>query len=217
MELTLPGPPSPTENQDTHFEPRQSSPRKPEPDSAPDPFDPASLRLSSRESIGIGVKRVITTIAVSKPNKQDFVRAHRDAAYHLDTAILEDSVDRQIYLVAPDLWPDLTAEIKPVKLVTAISRHGNVFLWPATLPSPEGRTNRWHESMLAAQLLATEHWVRVQSDMQSCEYTVYQATGNLPEPEWPQMGFAEILRVAFHGRMIQTMDHPVLKALRGEV
>ena len=124
---------------------------------------------------------------------------------------------RAIVCVCRGLWPALTAEIKPVKLVTSISRHGNVFLWPATLPPPDGRTNRWHESMLAAQRLATEHWVRVQSDMPSGEYSVNQATGNLPEPEWPQMSFAEILKVAFQGRMIQTMDHPILKALRGEI
>lgn len=217
MTLTLHGSPSPDENRDDQSKPKQPLHSKPESVSEPDPFDPASLRLSSAESLGIGVKRVITTIAVNKPNKQDFVRAHCDAAYHLDTAILEDNVDRQIYLVAPCLWHELTAEIKPVKLVTAITRHGQIFLWPATLPSPDGRTNRWHESMLAAQRHATEQWVRVQSDMPSGEYTVHQATGNLPEPEWPEMSFAEIFKVAFQGRMIQTMDHPILKALRGEI
>lgn len=189
----------------------------PEPACTPDPFDPASLRLASADTVGIGVKRVITGIAVNKPTKQEFVRAHPDAEYRLDTATLQDGVDKQFYLVAPPLWADLAAEIKPVKLVTAISRHGNLFLWPAVLPPPDGRSNRWHDSMLTAQDLATRHWVRVQSELSAGEYAVFQATGNLPEPEWPPLSFGEILRLAFQDRFIKTMDHPVLKALRGEV
>lgn len=217
MALKLPAFPFPDENPDDQTKPIDSLPPKPDPNPAYDPFDPALLRLGSAESVGIGVKRIITTVAVGKPNKQEFVRAHPGADYRLDTATLEDTVDRQLYLVAQSLWPDLAAEIKPVKLVTAITRHGNLFLWPATLPPPDGRTNRWHESMLAAQDLATRHWVRVQAEMTAGEYSVFQATGNLPEPEWPALSFSEILKLAFQGRMIQTLDHPVLKTLRGEV
>jgi hypothetical protein len=181
----------------------------------PDPFDPASLRLSAADTAGIGAKRVIVTVTVGKPEKQDFVRAHHDASHQLDTATLVDSVDRQHYLVAPALWGELSREIKPVRLVTALTRHGKLFLWPATLPPPDGRTNQWHESMLAAQNLATKKWVRVMSG--KSEYEVLEPTHAIPEPEWPDITFREILRLAFKGRLIDSMDHPVLKALRGEV
>lgn len=181
----------------------------------PNPFDPASLRLSSADTAGIGVKRVLVSIPVNKPNKQEFVRAHRSADYRIDTATLVDSTDRQHYLVSRELWADLSAEIKKVRLVTAVTRHGNLFLWPATLPSPDGNPCRWHESMLSAQSLAVDKWVRVTSE--SGEYGVYEAQGVLPEPEWPTMPFSEILRLAFQGRYIATMDHPVLRSLRGEI
>jgi hypothetical protein len=216
---------SPDKNPDDNTKPTRPVPPKlrcevptePASDLAPDPFDPASLRLGSAEVVGIGVKRVITNVAVVKPSKQEFVRVHRSADYRLDTATFEDSVDRQHYLVTQPLWNDLSSEIKPVRLVTAITRHGSLFLWPAVLPAPDGRANRWHDSMLAAQGIAVEHWVRVQADMAAGEYGIFRATGSLPEPDWPDLTFKEILRLAFQGRFIDSMDHPVLRALRGEI
>jgi hypothetical protein len=48
-------------------------------------------------------------------------------------------------------------------------------------------------------------------------YDVVQAVGELTEPEWPDLPFAEILRLTFKDRFIRSTDHPVLRALRGEV
>lgn len=181
-----------------------------------DPFDPASLRLGASATAGIGVKRVLNNIPCSKPNKQEFVRVHPDESYRLETAILRDEVQREDYLVASALWRNLAAEIKPVRLAAAITRHGNVFLWPAILPAPDGRSNRWHESMLEAQSHATRYWVRVQADMSIGEYSLFEATGNFPEPEWPDLTFKQMLKLAFRTRMIDSMDHAILRSLRGE-
>ncbi|EMI19532.1 hypothetical protein RMSM_03563 [Rhodopirellula maiorica SM1] len=190
---------------------------KPIDEATPDPFNPAALRLSNADSAGLGVKRVITSIRVGKPNKQEFVRVHPSEDYRIDTTILEDLHDRESYLVAPTLWSELAGEVKPVRLVTSVTRHGTLFLWPGTLPPSEGRTNRWHESMLEAQVLAVKTWIRVQSDMAAGEYAVFRATSPLSEPEWGELTFPEILKLAFGGRFIDSMDHPILRSLRGEV
>jgi hypothetical protein len=47
-------------------------------------------------------------------------------------------------------------------------------------------------------------------------YDVFEATGQLGEPEWPTVPFRELLRVAFKDRLIDRADHPVLRRLRGE-
>jgi hypothetical protein len=47
-------------------------------------------------------------------------------------------------------------------------------------------------------------------------YDVWEATGQLPEPEWPQTPFPDLLRVAFRDRYIADANHPVLRRLRGE-
>jgi hypothetical protein len=47
-------------------------------------------------------------------------------------------------------------------------------------------------------------------------YEVSEAAADWPEPEWPDLPFNEILRIAFKGRVIETLDHATLKRLRGE-
>src|SRR6478609_4411349 len=45
---------------------------------APDPFDPENLRLDQSFVETSGVKKLLTTVPVRKPNNQDFVRVHPD-------------------------------------------------------------------------------------------------------------------------------------------
>ncbi len=181
-----------------------------------DPFDPASLRIDPSAAAGmIGVKRKFVTLKVGKPDKVEFCRVHPDESYRIDTAIVEDKINRESYLVDRALWAELPDFIQLVRLCLAVNRHGNAFLWPAKLPDPNGRPMDWHTSMLEAQQLATESWVRVQADMAAGSYAVFEATGNLPDPEWPELTMTELLRLAFKTRFIDSMNHPFLQELFG--
>jgi len=90
-------------------------------------------------------------------------------------------------------------------------------LWPLKIPAQDGRQNAWHASALQAAGHAKRHWIRVSANMGQGQYDVYEATGNLPEPEWPELTTQQIFRIAFKDRYITSMDHPVLRRLRGEV
>ncbi|WP_419189500.1 hypothetical protein [Stieleria marina] len=181
-----------------------------------DPFDPAALRINPDTAAGaIGVKRKLLSVRCEKPNKQEFVRVHPDEAFRIDTAIIQDKTNRESYLVAPALWTELPDFISLVRLCVAVNRHGTPFLWPATLPDPNGRPMDWHTSMLEAQELAIKHWVRVQADMSAGSYAVFEATGNLPDPQWPELTFQDILKLAFKTRFIDSMNHPFLQELFG--
>ncbi len=48
-------------------------------------FDLESLRVSQDFVKDSGVKKLLTTVPVRKPNRQDFVRVHPDSSYVLDT------------------------------------------------------------------------------------------------------------------------------------
>jgi hypothetical protein len=186
--------------------------------SAPDPFDPAKLRLSQGMTAALGVKKLTTTVPTRKPSKEWFVRCHDDPAFRLETCVVELKEDSETYLVAPDLWDHLAGEgtFSPRLLVTAINKQGTVFIWPIRLPGPDGRHDEWSKSAMEAANVATRGWVRVQSNMNLGAYEVYAATGDLGDPEWPKLPFNELLRIAFRDRYIDTLDHPVLKRLRGE-
>jgi len=181
-----------------------------------DPFDPARLRLS--ETAQIGVRKVQTVISCGKPNRQQFVRVHPSEEYRMQTALFTDEVNREAYLVAPELWDDLAGDIQPTFLFAGITKTtNNVFLWPVRVPDSDGRRNNWHLSALRAAELATSKWVRVQANMADGKYDVFEATGSIPDPEWPDMSFRDMLHLCFGDRHIDSMEHPILKQLRGEV
>ncbi len=180
-------------------------------------LDPSRLRLSQDFGESTGVKKLVTTVPVRKPNKQDFIRVHPDPAYRLETAVLEFKEERETYLVTPELWPELPSELTPKVLFPAINRQKVMFVWPIRLPGEDGRHDEWNASALEAAKMAEKDWIRVSANMSLGAYEVYQATGDLPEPEWPEMEFSKILEIAFKGRFITDIDHPVLRRLRGEL
>lgn len=185
---------------------------------APDPFDPGRLRLSQDFASSLGVKKALLTVPVRKPAKEWFVQVHPDESYRVQTCVLDLKEDRETYLVAPELWPDLAGEptFGPRALFTAVNRQGVLFVWPIRLPGPDGKIDEWNASGLEAAGMAAGQWVRVAANMALGAYEVSVATGDLPSPTWPETSFAGLLRVAFKGRYVDRLDHPVLLKLRGE-
>ena len=183
---------------------------------APDPFDPEALRLDQSFVESSGVKKLLTTVPVRKPNNQDFVRVHEGEAYRLTSAIIELKDDREVYLVLPLVAHQLPGEVSPVTLYTGINRQGVVFLWPVKLPSSDGRQNEWHRSAREAAERAMIRWLRIKADMALGAYAMYEASSTIPEPIWPDYTFKQLLQIGFRDRLVDSVDHPVIKRLRGE-
>jgi hypothetical protein len=182
----------------------------------PDPFDPAALRLSPDFSEGLGVKRLITTIPCRKPNKTEWFRVRPGEEWRLTTAVFEtDGVDRRTYLVAAHLRDQIADNLAPAMLVMCVNRAGDPFIWRIKLPGADGRTNSWTSSALAAAAEAETSWCRMVANMTSCDYSLYTSVADWPEPRWPELPFPEVLRLAFRDGYIDSLEHPVLRELRG--
>ena len=181
------------------------------------PFDNLSaLRLDQSYADTVGVKKLLTTVPVRKPNRQEFVRVHPDPAYRLTpAAIIEVKEDREVYLVMPDMAPILPGEFSTVTLLTTINRQGTLHIWPVKLPAPDGRQNEWHRSAAEAAERAMKKWVRVTSSMSLGAYEIFEAGGDLPEPVWPDYAFEEILKIAFRDRIVDRAEHPLVQRLLG--
>jgi hypothetical protein len=181
------------------------------------PFDPAALRLDQSYT-SIGVKKLVTTVPVRKPSKQDFVRVNPDPAFRLSpAAIIELREERgEVYLVTPAMAVNLPGEYVPATLYTAINRQGVLQIWPVKLPGPDGKVLEWHRSAAEAAERAMERWVRVTANMSLGAYEMFVAQEGLPEPVWPDLTFTEILKVAFMDRYVDDVSHPLVKRLRGE-
>src|SRR5690349_6819105 len=145
---------------------------------APNPFDPAALRLGQGYADMVGVKRLLTTVPVRKPNRQDFVRVHRSPDYRLTpAAIIELTEDREVYLVTPSMAAELPGEFTTATLFTTINRQGVVHPWPVKLPGPDGRHNEWHRSAAEAAEIAIDRWVRVTANMSLGAYEIAEVIG----------------------------------------
>jgi hypothetical protein len=180
------------------------------------PFDPAALRLDQSFADTVGVQKLLTTVPVRKPNRQDFVRVHPDPSNRLTpAAIIEVKEDREVYLVTRNMAQALLGEFSTVTLFLAINRQGVVFLWPVKLPRPDGKHNEWHRTAAVAAELAMQKWVRVTSSMSLGAYEIVEASGVLPEPVWPDLPFEQILKIAFGERRVDRIDHPLVQRLRG--
>jgi hypothetical protein len=182
----------------------------------PDPFDPASLRLDQSFVATAGVKKLLNMVPVRKPNKQDFVRVHPDAGYRLSpAAIVELKEDREVYLIAPEVVPELVGEYVPATIYTAINRQKVLSLWPLRLPDANVKVNPWHQTIAEAAERAMTHWVRVSANMDLGAYDVFEAPSGLSEPEWPKTSFKELLKVAFRNHYVDSIDHPLVQRLHG--
>jgi hypothetical protein len=182
---------------------------------APDPFDLDSLCQSQDFLETAGVKKLLRTVPARKPNPQDFIRVHPSPDYRRNLLCVDLRDDRECYVVRPEIASALVGEIVMKTLFTAVSRQGVVFLWPVTIPPPDGKTNEWWRSAREAAELAITRWIRVKADMHLGAYQMYEAEGQIPEPEWPDLSYQELLRISFRDRMIDRVDHAVIHRLRG--
>ena len=183
---------------------------------ADDIFDLQRLRIAPDFAETIGVKKLVLTVPVKKPERQWFVRVHPSPEYRLSAGLLELRDERVTYVVEPELAPVLPGDVRVTMLFTAINRQGTLFLWPVKLPG-EGRQDEWSRSALEAAELAQTQWVKVTANLGLGAYEVSVATATLPEPEWPDIEFKKIIETAFKDKIIRTPDHPALRRLRGEI
>ncbi len=179
-------------------------------------FNIENLRISPDYAATLGAKKLMTIVPVRKPDPQSFVRVHPAEDYQLHTLVLEMKEDREVYLVIPELRDLISQELVTKLLYTAITRQGNLFLWPVRMPGVDGRLDPWNQSAHAAAQHGMKKWIRVQSNRQLGCYEIYEAAGEIPEPEWPEKTMEELLRLAFKDRFVTSLDHPILQQLRGQ-
>jgi hypothetical protein len=174
-----------------------------------------SLRVISdceEESL---VEAVLSHVPVRKPAKEWFFRIHPE--YSLDVLVLELKSESETLLVVPGLRGALLEEkcvdIRTIRL--GVNRQGTTFLWPMRIPA-DGRKDAWATSAIDAAHEAESSWTRIQADMNLGAYRISRAKVD-DIPRWPKEPLKDLLRIAFKGAVVDSLEHPTLKKLRGEV
>lgn len=170
-----------------------------------------------------GEVRQLVHLPIRKPERREYVRTHPDPELMAQISVFLSrtgtSSEVETYMVRPEilpLVPELQAEMQNVVMVLSVTREGAPFWWRIAYG---GGQRGWYESALAAASLAREKWVRIRGNMNAGAYEVYVATGeNLPEPSFPEgKSLSDLLRLGFKDRIIDTVDHRMIRQLRGEV
>jgi hypothetical protein len=180
-----------------------------------DPYDLSRLRITPEMLETTSVRKLLTTVPMHKPIDQDFVRVRPEPQYRDTLAFIDLKEDRELYLVDLEAVPELKGECFFATLFTAITRTGVLFLWPVKVQAGDAKANEWHISAATAVQYAMKSWVRVKANMRLRAYEVFQAESSIPDPEWPDLTFDAIYRIAVKDRVIRSLDHPVVKRLRG--
>jgi hypothetical protein len=193
-----------------------TGPQRPHLVEPPDPFDPARLRLDQEFTETANVKKLLRRVPVRRPHPHDFIRVHPHEDYRMGAALIDFQDDRDaVYLICPPVAREMPGEFMRVTLYTTISRQGVVTLWPVRMPLPDGRVNEWHRSAAEAAELAMSRWIRVKANLALGAYEMFEAAGTIPDPEWPEQSLHGLLKIAFADRLVDSLDHPVIRRLRG--
>lgn len=177
-------------------------------------FDPRALALSQNFAALVGVKKELSRVAIQRPPDQSFFCPHSDPCRRIEVAALVVKEDRETYVVVPALCDELQGEWAAKILVPCQTRQGGFYFWPIRLPGADGRIDTWNESALQIADKYAGQWVRVTANKELGAYDVIRPITPFPPPDWPEP-MDDLLAKAFSGRIIDRLDHPVVKRLRG--
>jgi hypothetical protein len=173
------------------------------------------LRLSQDFENMTDVTKIVTSVSIGKPGPQTFFRVRPDEQAIYPVFEKKQDFKSEFFIVDTKAVPELASEVAPRLIVPVITRDGNLFVWPLRMGTPEKEADLAARSAYAAMQKAKSSWVRLKWKGREFECSV--AKGDLPEPEWPDITFDEMLDLAFAGQVIDSANHPVVRALNGEL
>jgi hypothetical protein len=181
------------------------------------PLNLEDFRINQDFAAHLQVRKTVVTVPVQKPDRQTWVYIHPAPTFRMSVGVLEDRENRRTYVVTSQILPEVIGDLIPKMLVAYATKQNTIALWPIRLPDESGRLDTYNESALT---IVSEHagrWVRILANQQNRAYDVLESPlVELPSPQWPTGGFEFLFTTAFRGKIIDSIDHPYLKALRGE-
>ena len=177
------------------------------------------IRQTVAYSERTNTKKLLVSVKVRKPDKTWFVRAHADPTYRTIAHILELDREAPYLVLLNDLPADIEKTVSRVELVTTVDADGVIFLWPVKQQRGDKRSddNEWNATARAAALTAERRWVKMVPNHHAKAYDVYTPQVTIADPKWDELPtFTSLLTTAFRDRIIESIDHPVLKQLVGD-
>ncbi|MFA6015449.1 MAG: hypothetical protein WC742_10315 [Gallionellaceae bacterium] len=181
----------------------------------PGPLNIAGMRLTLGYGESFSVKKLLVTVPVKKPGKTVFFRVRDGAEWEFPALILTIKETNESYLVTREIAETIPGLVRGEMLYLSVDRNANPILINVPLPDDTGRRNNWHESLLQAVIYSKTQWVRVSANMSAGCNNVQFATNIPDEPHWPEQSMDQLVEIAFRGKIITDISHPLIQGLLG--
>lgn len=159
-------------------------------------------------------RRVQTMYPVGRP-KGKFLRVHPDKTYRQSGVLTYKDPDNteDVYYVSPELEiPDeYGVSLSVTDLYAGVSHDGTYFIWNVNRSDTP-----WFRSAQKAVTACMGHWFKVVGRKGPNIYDLYEPADSIPQPDWSGLPpFDDMLLSAFESRMIEDLNHPLLRKARG--
>jgi hypothetical protein len=182
-----------------------------------DMFDLDNLRLGQDFAETAGLRPLLTTVPVRRVDGQEFIRVRPGEEHRMVAGILNLKSEGELFIVTKAMIPELIGEFVYAQLNTAINRQGVVFILLVRLPDPDGKDHEAWRTMRIAIDMGYTTWVRPRWFKPLGAYQITPASDKMSEPKWPDISFQELVRIGFRDKIINDLNHPAVKKLRGLV
>jgi hypothetical protein len=186
------------------------------PPSKPSIFDDMEALRKSNKAAFEGEKESASVVSSGKPKKELYIRFHPDDDFYLPSYIWAESDDsRKMYYIPNDLWTleDLQGGLRAVILAPWLGADGSLGLWAASASSAAGD---WYTSAQEVLEIGRKEWIRMQTDNKEKIYRYFRPKNPIPDRQWPELSFGEILKRAFGSRVVTDENHELIRKLRNE-
>jgi hypothetical protein len=184
-----------------------------------DPFDPMNLGISTDYAAAISAQASTKPVELRKPNNQEFFRTSPHKHQRVLVGSIEDKQDMsKLYVVHPSVLDGVMARfpkhVRHHDLVLTQSLIGNTFLWG--VPRAEDKGGSWNSTQRESCFKGQSHWTNMASGHGKYDVTTINNPKEVDWNSFPPM--VEFLHQALSdGRLINSMDHPLLLKLGGEL
>jgi hypothetical protein len=166
------------------------------PSAAPEELDAeeAEFRALRRDLPGVkGASAAgIVAISVGKiPGKNEFFKTHSAFRPIVSMVDIEVGMERQFFVVAPDMVEPLNAigiTVSDYCLYLTITSRGAIRVVPVRQANADGEQNEYARTKEIGLINGIDEWVRLYSDLENRCYKVFFApAGRFNEPVWPDL------------------------------
>jgi hypothetical protein len=180
---------------------------------------PDRFRIAQNFADHVQTRKKPVNVPLQKPDDQQWIWIPSGDEWRSSVGMSRDKASREWYVVEPELLPEITETLIPVLLVTYVTRGGSPGLWPIRLPNEAGRLDSFNHSALEIVLTHADEWLRVimNADCRGYEVLEMASLVEMPRPKLPEDGFVHLFGLAVKGNTISSLQHPLLKTLRGEL